>query len=236
MQRREVWIAVGCLAGLITGIAYAGKSLPGLGQPAYSITFDRAAPRARAALIIPGAGEQPSDAAYLAIAEAYQARRITPVLVAIDWARVRARDVAPAVEGIAAGIREDFPGARIYIMGFSFGAVMAYRLAAPLHPEHVMLCSMSPLFDEDIQRQPWIIRRMMTYFLDGHPLAYDYRDPGLHFLYGEHDSFIIHHGIIAHRRALFAHNRTLVVKNARHKLEGGYLETVQRLIAEIPHE
>jgi esterase/lipase len=50
-----------------------------------------------------------------------------------------------------------YSGNNNYILGFSYGAVIAFMSAAELKPKKIYLCSLSPHFKEDIKAmKPWI--------------------------------------------------------------------------------
>jgi hypothetical protein len=155
----------------------------------------------------------------------------------MDWKRMGLHGFARAAGQVSSGVREVFPRARVFLFGFSFGAVLAYELSETLHPVHVLLCSMSPVFDEDRVFQFFPLKQAMNYFIQdaASPLSYArYRDKCFVFLYGEHESFLINPAIIAHRCAWFKGNQIVIVKNARHKLEAGYLNAIEKMVSEIP--
>lgn len=232
------WLSLALGLAWLLPVAGCSVQPSAMAPPAvYSLQYDTAAPRERVALIIPGLGQKISDPVFRLIADDYQAKGILPVLVAIDWKRVGLHGFTTAAAQIGSGIRRAFPGARMFLFGFSFGAVVAYELSGSLHPDQVLLCSLSPMFVEDREFQFFPLRQIMQLMLKdaGHPLSYAHnRSWYFIFLYGDHDSFLINQAIIAHRRALFPNNRTIIIKNAGHKLSPAYLGAIKKLVSEIP--
>lgn len=42
-------------------------------------------------------------------------------------------------------------GAKVYVLGFSYGATIAFLTAKRTYPAHLILCSLSPYFSEDLK-------------------------------------------------------------------------------------
>jgi hypothetical protein len=202
----------------------------------YALKYDAALPQARIVLIIPGFGQKITDPAFHMIANAYQAKGITPVLVAIDWNRLKPRSLADTAAQLSLEIRRDFPNAHVLLFGFSLGAVLAYKLSESIHPKHALLCSMSPVFEEDHKLQPFFLQQLLGLIFDysSHPLTYNrHQEKGLIFLYADHESFLINPMILAQRRILFANQRITIVKNAGHQLNPAYLGEIKKQVLEI---
>jgi hypothetical protein len=202
----------------------------------FSLRCDSPPPHDRIVLIVPGMRQKTSDAEYRAVGEYYAARGIAPVFVDIEWGFLGINYLGATAADIGAEVKKTYRDARICLFGFSFGAVIAYKMSGPVHPVHALLCSMSPVFSED---RPCLIlpfRLLMGWVSDysSNRLTYAH-DEGecLTFLYGDHDSFLINKSIIDRRRSAFVHSKVVIVKGAGHDLGPAYLEAIKAVIGGI---
>lgn len=199
----------------------------------YSLAASDPFPRERIAVIVPGMWHKTSEAPYQTVAGYYRARGITPVFLDINWKRVHPGNLGTSISPIADEIRKKYPGSGVCLFGFSFGAVIAHKLSETLNPDHILLCSMSPVFKEDREHQIFPFRQLQALLSESVPYAKSGSRP-LCFLYGDNDSFLINRKIIARRRSSFPQSSTIIVKNAGHELGADYLNAVKKVISEIP--
>ncbi len=100
--------------------------------------------------IIPGYTEsylKKSD--YRKVAKIFEAHGIQPIHVEIDWEKDNPKKFS--------GYKEQFlkvykkpKGVEVYVLGFSFGATIAFLTANKTKPKGLILCSLSPYFNEDV--------------------------------------------------------------------------------------
>ena len=110
------------------------------------------------AYIIPGNLEshkkQPS---YNKIAILFESKGIVPVHVKIEWKKNKVKSFNDYNQQFLKLYKRPKSTA-VYILGFSFGALIAFLTTADTKPEGLILCSLSPYFEEDLvsMRQDWL--------------------------------------------------------------------------------
>ena len=99
--------------------------------------------------IIPGFGESVfRQRDYPRIAKLLEKRGITPIGVHIDWHKRKPRRFSDYALQFLDQYKKP-KGAKVYVLGFSFGAVTALLTARRAKPDALILCSLSPFFVED---------------------------------------------------------------------------------------
>ena len=200
----------------------------------FSITYDPFFPRDTIALIIPGMNQTNSTPGYDSIGAFYKTMGILPVYIDVDWRSVGFKKLSRTAFQIDTMIQDSFPRSRMYLFGFSFGAVISLKLSQLLHAQKIILCSMSPLFKEDRAYQIFPFKQLSGFFLDFSSNGLSYaasKETCVYFLYGDHDNFLINKAIIQNRKSSFTCNETILIKNARHDISGrAYLTAISHLI------
>ncbi|MDE1869715.1 MAG: alpha/beta hydrolase [Candidatus Micrarchaeota archaeon] len=98
------------------------------------------------AYIIPGYTSN-NDRTYWKISKLFEKVGIRSKVVKIKWQN---RVMTDYVSELIERIREDKPR-RIYLLGHSFGAMVAFIAASgQVNTHHLILCSLSPYFSEDL--------------------------------------------------------------------------------------
>jgi hypothetical protein len=113
-------------------------------KPFFSIHYDPLSPRSAIAVIIPGMNQRASDPGYDSIGSFYKIKGITPVYVNIDWKAVGLGKLSAAALQMYGMLKDSFPQSKVYLFGFSFGAVICLKLSQSIQAKHILLCSMSP--------------------------------------------------------------------------------------------
>jgi pimeloyl-ACP methyl ester carboxylesterase len=171
---------------------------------------------------------------YRRIMRAFRTIGIQPIGIRIHWKR------AVMSQYVKQFIEQTQPGQRSYILGFSYGAMIALiATARRLRPERLVLCSLSPYFAELLTADTRALERSL-----GKRRAEDFakirfkqivahvKAPTDILVGAEESRSTIN---LAHktRRALPS-SRLLVVKNAIHDLnDKNYLEAVVRRIKAV---
>lgn len=103
--------------------------------------------------IIPGFKQRPTHKAYKEIAKVLKSRGHNPILVAIPWKQTTIS------ENIAYFLKEykKIKTREKYILGFSFGAMIAFIAATKVSTAGLILCSLSPYFKEDVTKSKKIL-------------------------------------------------------------------------------
>lgn len=98
--------------------------------------------------IIPGFKHQPTQKAYRDIAKKLKKEGYYPILVRIPWSRTT---ISQNTEYF---IREykKIKRQKKYILGFSFGAMIAFLASTKVETHGLILCSLSPYFKEDLKK------------------------------------------------------------------------------------
>jgi esterase/lipase len=178
-----------------------------------------------------------SDPGYDSVAAVYKSIGVSPVYVSINWKAVGINDLSTAAFQIKKMLEDSFPESHMYLFGFSFGAVITLKLSQLITTDHILLCSMSPLFAEDRNYQIFPFRQILSIVTDYSKNGLSYsssKKTCVVFLYGDHDSFVINKAIIQHRKDFFTCNQTTIVPDARHNIsDSSYLTTIRQTIHKV---
>jgi len=103
--------------------------------------------------IIPGWGQKPTDKCFTWLINLLRKKGFEVVKIFIDWDY---RVMTDYVDDFKKQYRK-YSGNKNYVLGFSYGAVIAFITATELKPKKIYLCSLSPHFKEDIKfMKPWV--------------------------------------------------------------------------------
>ncbi|MDB5259852.1 MAG: hypothetical protein JWN37_83 [Candidatus Nomurabacteria bacterium] len=124
--------------------------------------------------IIPGGGESHKrQKGYNKIAKMFEEKGITPIHVEIEWEdRKKSQNFSNYFDQFLKVFKKE-KGTQIYILGFSFGAMIAYLTASKTKPKAFILCSLSPYFEEDMEKTikvSWV-KRWRKAFVDSYSFA-----------------------------------------------------------------
>ncbi|MBI4080314.1 MAG: hypothetical protein HY430_00920 [Candidatus Levybacteria bacterium] len=137
--------------------------------------------------IIPGFKQRTSGKAYKEIAAILKSEGYHPILITIPWKKTSIS------ENTAYFLKEykKVLAKKEYILGFSFGAMIAFLAATKVNTTGLILCSLSPYFQEDLEKMKknpaaQITRRRYKDFSKLHcsSLAKRVKAGQIHMLYG----------------------------------------------------
>lgn len=113
--------------------------------------------KTRVAFIIPGYNYKPTRREYKKIGQYFQEKGITPVGIGLDWKKPIPRNFDDYLQEFLAQAKKHRAD-EIYVLGFSLGAVTALLTAQKLKPKAIILCSLSPYFEDDWVnlKKPWL--------------------------------------------------------------------------------
>lgn len=100
----------------------------------------------KVAFIIPGFFDSPKSKKYQVIGKFFQTKSIKPIYVNVQW---KHSTISENTEEFLKLFRST-QASHKYILGFSFGAIIAFLVAAQENVDAVLLCSLSPYFSEDL--------------------------------------------------------------------------------------
>lgn len=96
--------------------------------------------------IIPGFGHSKSNKNYSKISSLFKSTK--SVVIDIKWKNKVFSDYIKYFEKQLIHKNSD----EVYLLGFSFGAIIAFISASKLKPKKLFLCSLSPYFKEDLSK------------------------------------------------------------------------------------
>lgn len=102
------------------------------------------------AFIIPGHLDSPKQKEYQLIAQAFKKENITPICVPIYWKYTTVSHWVIQFKKVFEGSKAN----KKIILGFSWGAIIAFVSGSELDVDTLILCSLSPWFAEDLPKLP----------------------------------------------------------------------------------
>ncbi|TAK04768.1 alpha/beta hydrolase [Patescibacteria group bacterium] len=188
----------------------------------------------RIAYIIPGFGHSPlRQRGYKAIGGFFERQGITPRYVLIDWHRKTPRTFTDFVRQFLKH-HDGRKRQETYVLGFSYGATIAFLSATKIKPKALILCSLSPYFEEDMKNlKPSWIRWWRKHFKDS-DYSFAAMAPRIrvktYVVYGSKEHFSV--AVRAKdARARIPRSSLRVSRGAEHKIHRReYLRTLERLI------
>lgn len=104
--------------------------------------------QAKAVFIVPGFRHNPKNKAYKTIARMLKKQGYHPILVDIPWKQTT---ISQNTEYFLKEYKK-IKAKEKYILGFSFGAMIAFIASTKVNVSSLILCSLSPYFKEDIKK------------------------------------------------------------------------------------
>ena len=112
----------------------------------------------KVAYIIPGYCESYlKQRGYNKIAKFFEEQGIEPIHIEIDWKKSNPERFSDYTKQFIDLYKKPKRG-KVYVLGFSYGATVAFLTAAKLKPDALILCSLSPYFEEDLEdlKASWV--------------------------------------------------------------------------------
>ena len=102
--------------------------------------------------LIPGFGQQATDKHFSWLVRFLQSKKFIVIRVPMKWKNKVMADYINQFKEFYIKNKSN----NNYVLGFSYGAVIAFATATELKPRKIYLCSLSPYFKEDlIKMKPW---------------------------------------------------------------------------------
>lgn len=102
--------------------------------------------------IIPGFRQKPTQIAYRNIAKLLRQEAYFPVRLSVTW---KDTTLSENIADVVSKIKKKVHGKeKIYLLGFSYGAMIAFLAATKIPVKGLILCSLSPFFKEDLVKLP----------------------------------------------------------------------------------
>jgi pimeloyl-ACP methyl ester carboxylesterase len=173
---------------------------------------------------------------YKKVGKFFAARNITPIYIDIDWHQEKPATFRNYVDQFLAQYEKE-KNTEVYMLGFSYGALIAFLAASKIKPKALILCSLSPYFAEDLVHFPEdLLGWWRTNFLDS-DYSFEKLAPRIkmktYLVVGD----VEHPGSIARAKAgkkTIPESKLSIAKGAKHNIgQKEYLETLERLIAKL---
>ncbi len=186
--------------------------------------------------IIPGFAEKAEDKKrYGKIIKFFEEKKFKVIPVKITWKRKVMTDY---VEQFLCSFKKN-PSEKIYLFGFSFGAVIALLSSLKIKPEILILCFLSPFFKEDIPltKKSWkkiIGKKRIADFK-----KYSFNEIAKKI---EYKTFLIagdKEGLEVDRRIksakkLIKNSELIISKNSKHNIsQKEYIKTIEEVIMKL---
>jgi len=189
----------------------------------------------KVAYIIPGGFESVRQKPYKEIATFFKAKGIEPIPVEISWKHRTMNDYVNQFMKIY----RNNPSEEVYLLGFSFGAMVAFISSAKIKPKMQILCSLSPFFKEDLPSwknwQKRILGKKRVEDLKNYSFNYLSRKVFCEtkLIVGSKElKVVIKRSNEANKR--LKNSEIIISKGAKHKIsQKEYLKTVQKVISGI---
>jgi alpha-beta hydrolase superfamily lysophospholipase len=131
-----------------------------------------------------------------------------------------------------------YPDRDIYFWGFSFGAVIALSNAGKYESKGTLICSLSPIFQDDLKLKPQWLKAVIQLVGFSPPNYNSIPEQATVFLQGDHDnSMIISDEILSRRERLYPKSKFKIIEGAEHDITGdAYLEEIKKEIYKLREE
>lgn len=191
----------------------------------------------RVAFIIPGYKFSPSQSEYQQIGSYFESVKIQPIYIEVKWDRSTISNNLQSFLTIYQNTQAD----EKYVLGFSFGAVIAFLASSQVKFKAQILCSLSPYFKEDLPKiKKWWARFIGKkryadfYSLEADKLVMTVKTPTF-FLYGAEESSLV----VERAQETFANlkilKKLIPVEGVKHDISDiRYLNAIDNVIKNLP--
>ncbi len=132
--------------------------------------------------IIPGYRQKPTNKTYLEISRFLKKEGFNPMVLEVEWKKY---SLLESVDKFIQ-IYKKSKSQRKYILGFSYGAVIAFTASSQIAPEGLVLCSLSPYFKNDLKTQDKNVGEFIQ--VDSKTTAKNTRAKKVLMLYGKNEA------------------------------------------------
>lgn len=131
--------------------------------------------------IIPGFRQRATNKTYKEISNFLKKEGFTPVIVPVEWSKNSIQENAEHFVNVYSKSRSR----RKYVLGFSYGAMIALIASSKIQIEGLVLCSLSPYFKNDLKHNS---RKTEYVHLDSSKLAKKTKAKKILMLYGKNEA------------------------------------------------
>lgn len=189
----------------------------------------------KAVFVIPGFKHSPKNKAYKEIAKILKKEGYRPILVNIPWKQTT---ISQNTELFLKKYKKINTGKK-YILGFSFGAMIAFIASTKVSVSGLILCSLSPYFKEDLseRRISSINKERFLDFSNLHckTLAKQIKAKQIHMLYGAKEERSLKRRVNeAFDQISSAHKYLIPIKETEHNIgDKKYLNKIHQITKQL---
>ena len=187
--------------------------------------------------IIPGYGESHArQKGYNNVSKFFEERGITPIHVEIPWHTKKPRQFEYWTAQFLKKYKKP-KGVKVYMLGFSFGAVIALLAEQKAKPNVLILCSLSPYFIEDQSKLPKSWLKWYQQNVKGSDYRFSDLASRIHaktfLLMGDKEPSVVGRRAHAAKR-MIKESSLFIAKGAKHRIsQKEYLAGAKRMIGWI---
>ncbi len=181
--------------------------------------------------IIPGFRHTPDTKAYKEIAKMLKKEGYRPILISIPWKNTTISENTKYFLKRYKQIKTR----RKYILGFSFGAMIAFLASTKVSASGLILCSLSPYFQEDLSKTSNSVRYQDFQKLHFATLAKKIKAKKVSMLYGTKEEKSLKKRVTAGFRQISSPEKYLIpIRATAHDIgDPRYLHTIHKLAKEM---
>ncbi|MDO8551226.1 MAG: hypothetical protein Q7S03_00895 [bacterium] len=192
----------------------------------------------RTVFIIPGYRHQATDKAYKEIARRLKKEGYSPILVNIPWKQTT---ISENTRYFLKKYRNK-KTRNSYLLGFSFGAIIAFLASTKVSVSGLILCSLSPFFKEDLPKfsdnvfSPLKAERYQDFSrLHCATLAKKIKAKQIHLLYGTKEASSLKKRVAdTYDKIPTAHKYLISIKEVEHNIgDIRYINKIHQIAKEI---
>lgn len=167
----------------------------------------------------------------------FKARGVTPIHVEIKWDRRKGKRCFDDYLKDFLKVYKKRKGQKVYVLGFSFGASVAFLTAPKAKPTALILCSLSPYFKEDLGDLPSSWRKWWKRNFTESDYSFDTLVPKVrcrvNLLVGNKELLKpIDRPEKAHKK--LKNSKLVIIKGAKHDIRGAeYQKAIKRVISRL---
>ena len=180
--------------------------------------------------VIPGFRHTPKTLAYKEIAKILRKEGYKPVLVKIPWKQTT---ISENTELFLKQYKK-IKTRKKYILGFSFGAMIAMLASTKVSPSGLILCSLSPFFKEDLAKGGTSVRYQDFAKLHCKTLAKKVKAKEVRMLYGTKETKSLKKRVTSAYRHISSSKQLISIRKTEHDIaDKRYLATIHQVAREL---
>jgi len=192
----------------------------------------------KAVFIIPGFRHSPSNIAYKEIAKIMRVEGHLPIPVKIPW---RETTISQNTKKFLKKFKKN-NSKKKFILGFSYGAMIAFLASTKVKVSGLILCSLSPYFKEDLEKVNYnrfsklsVSRYEDFSTMNCKTMAKKIKTKNIRFLYGTKESkALINRVTYAFTKIPYDNKYLIPIKKTAHDIGArNYLNTIHQIAKEL---